>query len=192
MTLLEEMEQYALEKDVPIMQQEGINFMCSFIKEHQLKSILEIGSAIGYSAIRMAMIDEDIHITTIERDEERYHRAKEYIARSPYAHQITLLFGDALEADIHGNYDMIFIDAAKAQYIKFFERYEPLLKQHGYIITDNLKFHGFVEHPETVTSRNLRQLVGKISRFINYLKSRNDYETKFLEQGDGIGISKKK
>lgn len=192
MTLLEEMEQYALEKDVPIMQQEGINFMCSFIKEHQIKSILEIGSAIGYSAIRMAMVDEDIHITTIERDEERYNRAKEYIARSPYAHQITLLFGDALEADIHGNYDMIFIDAAKAQYIKFFERYEPLLKQHGYIITDNLKFHGFVEHPETVTSRNLRQLVGKISRFINYLKSRNDYETKFLEQGDGIGISKKK
>lgn len=192
MTLLEEMEQYALEKDVPIMQQEGINFMCSFIKEHQLKSILEIGSAIGYSAIRMAMVDEDIHITTIERDEERYNRAKEYIARSPYAHQITLLFGDALEVEIHGNYDMIFIDAAKAQYIKFFERYEPLLKQHGYIITDNLKFHGFVEHPETVTSRNLRQLVGKISRFINYLKSRNDYETKFLEQGDGIGISKKK
>ena len=192
MTLLEEMEQYALEKDVPIMQQEGINFMCSFIKEHQLKSILEIGSAIGYSAIRMAMIDTDIHITTIERDEERYNRAKEYIARSPYADQITLLFGDALEADIQGNYDMIFIDAAKAQYIKFFERYEPLLKQHGYIITDNLKFHGFVEHPETVTSRNLRQLVGKISRFINYLKSRNDYETKFLEQGDGIGISQRK
>ena len=67
MTLLEEMEQYALEKDVPIMLQEGITFMCSFIKEHQLKSILEIGSAIGYSAIRMAMLDKNIHITTIER-----------------------------------------------------------------------------------------------------------------------------
>lgn len=192
MTLLEEMEQYALEKDVPIMQQEGITFMCSFIKEHQLKSILEIGSAIGYSAIRMAMLDKNIHITTIERDEERYQKAKEYIARSEYKDQITLLYGDALEADIQGSYDMIFIDAAKAQYIRFFERYEPLLIQGGYIITDNLKFHGFVEHPETATSRNLRQLVGKISRFINYLKSRDDFDTTFLEQGDGIGISKKK
>ncbi|RGC50740.1 O-methyltransferase [Absiella sp. AM29-15] len=192
MTLLEEMEQYALEKDVPIMQQEGITFMCSFIKEHQLKSILEIGSAIGYSAIRMAMLDKNIHITTIERDEERYQKAKEYIARSEYKDQITLLYGDALEANIQGSYDMIFIDAAKAQYIRFFERYEPLLIQGGYIITDNLKFHGFVEHPETATSRNLRQLVGKISRFINYLKSRDDFDTTFLEQGDGIGISKKK
>ena len=186
------MEQYALEKDVPIMLQEGITFMCSFIKEHQLKSILEIGSAIGYSAIRMAMLDKNIHITTIERDEERYQKAKEYIARSEYKDQITLLYGDALEADIQGSYDMIFIDAAKAQYIRFFERYEPLLIQGGYIITDNLKFHGFVEHPETATSRNLRQLVGKISRFINYLKSRDDFDTTFLEQGDGIGISKKK
>lgn len=192
MTLLEEMEQYALEKDVPIMLQEGITFMCSFIKEHQLKSILEIGSAIGYSAIRMAMLDKNIHITTIERDEERYQKAKEYIARSEYKDQITLLYGDALEANIQGSYDMIFIDAAKAQYIRFFERYEPLLIQGGYIITDNLKFHGFVEHPETATSRNLRQLVGKISRFINYLKSRDDFDTTFLEQGDGIGISKKK
>ena len=192
MTLLEGMEQYALEKDVPIMQQEGITFMCSFIKEHQLKSILEIGSAIGYSAIRMAMLDKNIHITTIERDEERYQKAKEYIARSEYKDQITLLYGDALEANIQGSYDMIFIDAAKAQYIRFFERYEPLLIQGGYIITDNLKFHGFVEHPETATSRNLRQLVGKISRFINYLKSRDDFDTTFLEQGDGIGISKKK
>lgn len=192
MTLLEEMEQYALEKDVPIMLQEGITFMCSFIKEHQLKSILEIGSAIGYSTIRMAMLDKNIHITTIERDEERYQKAKEYIARSEYKDQITLLYGDALEADIQGSYDMIFIDAAKAQYIRFFERYEPLLIQGGYIITDNLKFHGFVEHPETATSRNLRQLVGKISRFINYLKSRDDFDTTFLEQGDGIGISKKK
>lgn len=192
MTLLEEMEQYALEKDVPIMQQEGITFMCSFIKEHQLKSILEIGSAIGYSTIRMAMLDKNIHITTIERDEERYQKAKEYIARSEYKDQITLLYGDALEANIQGSYDMIFIDAAKAQYIRFFERYEPLLIQGGYIITDNLKFHGFVEHPETATSRNLRQLVGKISRFINYLKSRDDFDTTFLEQGDGIGISKKK
>lgn len=192
MTLIEEMEQYALENDVPIMQKEGIDFMCTFIENHQLKSILEIGSAIGYSAIRMAMLREDIYITTIEKDKARYSKAKEYIERSPYADRITLLLGDALEAEITGCYDMIFIDAAKAQYIRFFERYEPLLNRGGYIISDNLKFHGFVEHPETATSRNLRQLVGKIARFVKYLKAREDYTTVFLEQGDGIGISQKK
>lgn len=191
MTLVEEMEAYALEQDVPIMQQEGITFMCSFIEEHQIKQILEIGSAIGYSAIRMAMMDPAIHITTIERDEVRYRKAVEYIAKSPYQNQITLLFGDALETVIEGSFDLIFIDAAKAQYIKFFERYEPLLKQNGYIISDNLNFHGFVEHPETVTSRNLRQLVGKIKRFVTYLEEKEGYETIFLSQGDGIGISRK-
>lgn len=192
MTLLEEMEQYAQENDVPIMQKEGITFMCAFIEEHQLKSILEIGSAIGYSAIRMAMLREDIHITTIEKDQVRYAKAKEYIRRSSYAERITIIQGDALETEISGSYDMIFIDAAKAQYIRFFERYEPLLIKGGYIISDNLKFHGFVEHPEHATSRNLRQLVGKIARFVEYLKTRDDYETVFLEQGDGIGISQKK
>lgn len=192
MTLIEEMEQYALVNDIPIMQQEGIDFMCAFIKEHQIKNILEIGSAIGYSAMRMAMLDSQIHVTTIERDQKRYQKAVDYINRSSCETQITLLYGDALTADISGNYDLIFIDAAKAQYIRFFERYEPLLKPKGYIISDNLKFHGFVEHPETATSRNLRQLVGKISRFVEYLKRRDDFDTTFLEQGDGIGISQKK
>lgn len=192
MTLIEEMEQYALVNDIPIMQQEGIDFMCTFIKEHQIKNILEIGSAIGYSAMRMAMLDSQIHVTSIERDQKRYQKAVDYINRSSCETQITLLYGDALTADISGNYDLIFIDAAKAQYIRFFERYEPLLKPKGYIISDNLKFHGFVEHPETATSRNLRQLVGKISRFVEYLKRRDDFDTTFLEQGDGIGISQKK
>ena len=142
MTLIEEMEMYAHEHDVPIMQKEGIDFMCSFLKEHNLKHVLEIGSAIGYSAIRMAMLDMDIQITTIERDKDRYDQAVEYVKRSGLQDRITLLFGDALETVVEGSFDMLFIDAAKAQYTKFFERYEPLLKKGGYVITDNLKFHG--------------------------------------------------
>ena len=118
MTLIEEMEIYAQEHDVPIMQKEGINFMCSFLREHNLKHVLEIGSAIGYSAIRMAMLDTDMHITTIERDTERYDQAVEYVQRSGLQDQITLLFGDALETVVAGSYDMLFIDAAKAQYTK--------------------------------------------------------------------------
>lgn len=192
MTLIEEMEAYAKEHQVPIMQKEGIDFMCHFLQEHQLTRILEIGSAIGYSAIRMALLDTNIHVTTIERDEERYQKAVDYIQRSGLEKQITLIFGDALETEIQGEYDMLFIDAAKAQYTKFFERYEPLLLEGGYVITDNLHFHGLVEHPEIIKSRNLRSLVRKISSFVDYLKQRDDYDTTFYDFGDGVGISRKK
>lgn len=140
MTLIEEMEAYAKDFDVPIMQKEGIDFMCNFINENKITSILEIGSAIGYSAIRMAQLNKNIHITTIERDEERYKKAVDYIQRSGLEKQINIIYGDALETVVNGSYDMIFIDAAKAQYIRFFERYEGYLKKDGYIITDNLNF----------------------------------------------------
>ena len=189
--LIKEMEAYAKLHDVPIMQDEGLAFMCSFIEEHKVKRILEIGSAIGYSALRMAMLDKDIEIVTIERDEIRYNKAKEFISKSNCESQIELRNEDALQSIIEGEFDLLFIDAAKAQYIKFFERYETNVKHGGFIITDNLQFHGFVNHPEKVTSRNLRQLVTKIAKFTEYLTKRNDYQTKFLKIGDGVGISKK-
>ena len=103
--------------------------MCNFINENKITSILEIGSAIGYSAIRMAQLNKNIHITTIERDEERYKKAVDYIQRSGLEKQINIIYGDALETVVNGSYDMIFIDAAKAQYIRFFERYEGYLKK---------------------------------------------------------------
>lgn len=190
-TLLIEMEDYAKKNDVPIMQDEGLQFMCEFIKEHRIKRILEIGSAIGYSAIRMAMLDNDIKVVTIERDEQRYIKALFYIQQSNQKEQISIYHEDALEANIEGEFDMLFIDAAKAQYTKFFERYEKNVVKGGFIITDNLQFHGFVNHPEKKMSRNLRQLVTKISKFLDYLNQRDDYETNFIEQGDGIGISRK-
>ena len=192
MNVIQDMELYGLEHDVPIMQKEGINFMCNFIKEHQIKNILEIGSAIGYSAICMAMVDPEIRVVTIERDEVRYQKAVENIQRAGLQDRITLIFGDALETEVEGEFDLLFIDAAKAQYIKFFERYTVYLKQHGYVITDNLKFHGFVEHRERVMSRNLRQLVTKISKFVKYLEEREDYDTTFYDFGDGVGISQKR
>ncbi len=190
--LIREMEEYAKINDVPIMQHEGIDFMCNFIKKNNIKNILEIGSAIGYSAIRMANLNPNIKIVTVERDDIRYQKAVENIKKAKMENQITIIHGDALETVIDGEFDMLFIDAAKAQYIKFFERYEKNLVKNGYVITDNLKFHGFVEHRELVTSRNLRQLVTKIGKFVDYLKNRDDFETKFFDFGDGVGISRKK
>lgn len=192
MTMIEEMEAYAKTHKIPIMQKEGIDFLCAFIQKHQIFSVLEIGSAIGYSAIRMAMLHPGIKVTTIERDEERYAKARAYIEACGLEEQITLVQGDALETVIGGSYDMLFIDAAKAQYIRFFERYEKNVRTGGYIITDNLKFHGYVEHKELVKTRRLRRLVTKLQDFVDYLKQREDYETEFFDFGDGVGISRKK
>lgn len=192
MKTLKDIEGYAQLNNIPIMQKEGMDFLCEFIKQHQCSRILEIGSAIGYSAICMAQLSQNIHVTTIERDVERYHMAKENIQDFDLTQRIDIHLGDALEFETNEMYDFIFIDAAKAQYIKFFERYEKNLIEEGYMLSDNLDFHGFVDHPEQATSRNLRQLVRKIKSYIDYLEDHPRFETTFLKLGDGIAISHKK
>lgn len=190
--LIEEMEKYAIEYDIPIMQKDGIEFFQKLILENNIKSILEIGSAIGYSAIQLARLDHEISITTIERDDVRYEQAVKNIQKSGLSRQITIHHADALEIEIEGEFDCIFIDAAKAQYIKFFEKYEKNLSENGLILSDNLSFHGFVENPELKMSRNLRQLVGKIKRYITWLENNEEYDTLFIHEGDGLAISRKK
>ena len=192
MNKIKEMEVYAKAHDIPIMETHGIAFMCEFIRTHKIKRILEIGSAIGYSAICMAMLDDEIQITTIERDIERYTMAVSNIEEMNLQSRIQIVHGDALETIVEGEFDMLFIDAAKAQYIRFFERYEENLRKGGYIISDNLKFHGYVDHPEMITSRNLRQLIRKIKNYIEYLQNRTDFDTTFIQIGDGVAISEKK
>ena len=120
---LEPLEKYAKEHNVPNIQKEGLDFIINYIKENKVKTILEIGTAIGYSAINMAQIDENIHITTIERNENMYSIARKNIKKFGLNKQITLVLNDALNVNVTGKYDLIFIDAAKAQYIKFFEKY---------------------------------------------------------------------
>lgn len=189
--MLSELEIYAQTYNIPIMEKEGIEFMCNFIKTHKTYRILELGTAIGYSTIQMAMVDPKVKIVTIERDEKRYKLANENIKKYNCSNQITTVLEDALTYDTLEMFDLIFIDAAKSQYIKFFERYENNLEVGGYIISDNLKFHGFVDHPERIQSRNLRQMIGKIKRYVDYLENHISYETTFLDIGDGIAISKK-
>lgn len=187
---LKEMEEYAKEHNVPIMLPDGIDFLVQYIKENKIKNILEIGTAIGYSSIRMCLIDKDIKVTTIERDEIRYLEAKKNIKKFNLEKQIELIYGDALETNITGKYDLIFIDAAKSQYIKFFERYEKNLNLNGVIVSDNLNFHGLTHTTEPIESRNVRGIVRKLNNYIDYLKNNNHFITDFYEIGDGISISK--
>ncbi len=186
-------KEYAQEHNVPIMQEEGIKFLTTFILKHQIKNILEVGTAIGYSAIMMALVNEDIHVTTIERDEERYLEAVKNIKKFGLQNRITLLFKDAKEIKLDEQFDLIFLDAAKAQNIAFFQNFEKNLKKEGYIITDNMNFHGYVNVKlEEIQSKNLRNLVRKIKEYHTFLEENDHFITEFYPVGDGISVSEKK
>ena len=189
---IKEMKLYANINKVPIMEEDGIKYLTSFIFKNRIKSVLEIGSAIGYSAIQMALVDPDIHITTIERDQDRYLQALKNIKELELDDRITLIFNDALEVTLEDKYDLLFIDAAKAQNINFFNKFSNNVNENGYIITDNMKFHGLVDKSEEeIESRDLRQLVRKIKDYKIFLEENNDYVTEFINVGDGLAVTTK-
>ena len=192
--LILEMERYASEHDVPIMQKEGIAFLMKLIKNNNLKNVLEIGSAIGYSAILMASASADVKVTTIERDETMYMECLKNVKKCNLEEKVNVVFQDALDLNLAEGtqYDLIFIDAAKGQYQKFFEKYQHFLTPNGMIVTDNLKFHGYVGKSQTIESKNLRQLVEKIENYIAYLKTNEEFSTKFYDVGDGVSVSVRK
>ena len=193
MVHLLDIEKYAKDNNVPIMLPDGIEFLLNYIKENNVKTILEIGTAIGYSAIRMALISSDIKVTTIERDIDRYNEAIKNISDFSLEIQINVIYADAFDVDLSEKFDLIFIDAAKSQYIKFFEKFKYNLNETGTIISDNLEFHGLVENKENVSlSRNVRGLVRKINEYVTFLKDNREFKTDFYSIGDGIGVSVRK
>ncbi len=191
--LILEMEEYASLKNIPIIEKDSIAFIMKYIKKNNIKNILEIGSAIGYSTILMASVAQDVTVTTIERDEARYMECLKNVKKCGFEKKINVVFQDALEVNLTGvKYDMIFIDAAKGQYTKFFEKFQYFLKDGGTIITDNLKFHGYVGKSKEIESKNLRGLAEKIENYIEFLKNNKDFETNFYDVGDGLSVSVKK
>ena len=190
--MLEKIEEYAKENRVPIMMKDGIEYLCNYIKEHKIKRILEIGSAIGYSAIKMALVDKDINITTIEKDIDRYNIALDNINKFNLSNRINIILDDAMNTNIDGEFDLVFIDAAKGKNIAFFEKYKHNLSKCGIIITDNLFFHGLINDETLIKTKNQRGIVNKIKSFISFLKDNKEFETEFVSVGDGISISRKK
>lgn len=192
--LIMEMELYAQEHNVPIIEKNSIAFIMKFIKANNIKNILEIGGAIGYSAILMASSSPDVKVTTIERDETNYMECLKNVKKCNFDQKISVVFQDALELNLseENKYDLIFIDAAKGQNMKFFEKYKFFLADGGAIITDNLKFHGYVGNSDKIESKNLRQLVKKIESYIEFLNTNEEYTTKFYDVGDGLSISVRK
>lgn len=189
--LIRDMKNYALENNVPIMTEGGIDYLMKYIRKYNIKNILEVGTAIGYSAIMMCSVDTDITVTTIERDEKRYLEALKNIKKAHLEDRINLIYHDALDVSVDDEFDLIFIDAAKAQNRNFFEKFKRNLKDDGTIITDNMNFHGLVNKDlESIESRNLRQLVRKVKEYREFLENNKEFSTEFFDIGDGIAVSK--
>lgn len=190
--MINEIEKYAHDNKIPIMLPDGIEYLCNYIKENNIKKILEIGTAIGYSAIKMALIDKEIKITTIEKDKERYNEAIKNINIFKLNDRIEVLLNDALEVELKGKYDLIFIDASKGHNIDFFNKYKNNLNNNGTIITDNLSFHGLVENESLAVTKNQKGIVNKIKKYIEFLDNNKEFKTKYIEVGDKISISVKR
>lgn len=191
-----EIEKNALDRNIPVMQKEGLEFLIQTFKKNNCHYCLEIGSAIGYSAMMMVSNIDDFYVETIELNEERYNEALDNINNNQLNDKINIYLDDALTFDISHlqvkQFDCLFIDAAKAQYQKFFEKYMPLVKENGICIVDNLDFHGMVFDIDHIKNRNTKQLVKKIKRFKDWIFNHDKYDVQYYHVGDGICIIKRK
>ncbi len=185
-------EKEAIEQNIPIMDRVSMQFVCQMIRLLQPKEILEIGTAIGYSALRMLDAVPSTTIVTIERDESRYHRAKELIEKNNQSEKIHLIHGDAadiltsLQTTGH-DFDVAFIDAAKGQYQTFFEATDPMIRSGGMIISDNVLFRRLVASGEV--NKKYQTLVRKLNEYNQWLMKHPSYNTSIVPIGDGIAIS---
>lgn len=189
--LIKEIEDYGIKKNVPIMSEETIETIKNIIMVNEVHTILEIGTAIGYSTICFASTLGVTNITSIERDPVRSKIAKENVKKSELKN-INLYENDALDIEIKDKFDLIIIDAAKSQNMKFFNKFKENLNEDGIIIIDNLSFHGYVNQETRIQSRNLRQMVNKIRKFIDFLNNNEEFTVKYIEVGDTLGVCKRK
>lgn len=189
--LIKEIEEYGIKNNVPIMSEDTIETIKNIITVNEFHTILEVGTAIGYSTICFASIPGVTNITSIERDPIRSAIAVNNVKESGLKN-ITLRHTDALEIELNDKYDLIIIDAAKSQNMKFFNKFKENLNEDGIIIIDNLSFHGYVNQKERIKSRNLRQMVNKIRKFLDFLNNNEEFTVKYIEVGDTLGVCKRK
>ena len=188
---LEKIKQKALEEHIPIIMDDTLEVIEKELKENPPKKVLEIGAAVGYSAMCFSeFLSEDGVIDTIERDEERIQEAKENFKKVGVENKIKLYEGDAVEIlpTLNEKYDMVFIDAAKGKYPFFLKEALRMINKNGVIFADNILYKGYVmsdynKHKQRTAVRNLREYIKEISENPNL-------ETEILEVGDGLAISR--
>ncbi len=189
---LEKIKQKALEEHIPIIMDDTLQIIADILKTNKPKKMLEIGTAVGYSAICFSKyLDKEATIDTIERDEERVKEAITNISKLGLEHKIHIYSGDAVDVlpTLTEKYDAIFIDAAKGKYPFFLKESERLLNKNGIIFADNILYKGYVmsdynKHKQRTAVRNLREYIKEVTENPNY-------ETKIIEVGDGLAITRK-
>ena len=190
---LEKIKDEALENHIPIIMDDTLEVISKILKEKKPKRILEIGAAVGYSAICFSeYLTDDGIIDTIERDEERIKEAKINLKRAEVEEKIILHEGDAVEIlpTLNEKYDIVFIDAAKGKYPFFLSQALRMIKSDGVIIADNVLYKGYVmsdynKHKQRTAVRNLREYIKEITE-------NPSLDTEILEVGDGLAISRLK
>ena len=191
--MIEEIKKKALDEKVPIIKDDGLLFILNLIKERNVKDILELGCAVGYSSIQMASLRDDIHIDTIEKNEDMYKQAIINIKEEGLDDRINVHFMPIEEFKTDKKYDLIFVDAAKAQYFKYTEQFLDNLKDDGVFVYDNMIFHGLVYDVENIKSKNTRSLVKKLINFLQIMRNDKRFDIMFFEDvGDGILLASKK
>ena len=186
---IEEMEAFAKKYEVPISQPETIKLIEILIKFGKISRVLEVGSAIGYSAIRMAMAGAKL-IDTIEINPDAVRVARDNIERSGLGNNINVIYGDAKDVlpTMDGEYDMIFIDASKGQYNEFFPHCMRMLASGGILVSDNVLYKGMTATDELVERRKIT-IVRRLRSYIDMLCSHPELETDILPLGDGVALS---
>ncbi|RNA68773.1 O-methyltransferase [Alteribacter keqinensis] len=191
--ILSEMESLAREERVPIMEQTGLEAMLLMMSLHKPKQILEIGTAIGYSSLRMADRLKDSTVVTIERDADRIRQARAFHERANAQDRITIIEGDALETADQvsqlGPFDALFIDAAKGQYERFFELYEPMVNEGGVIFSDNILFKGLVPGTRTPEKKRMEQMVKRLQQYNEARMADGRFQSMIYPIGDGLMVS---
>ena len=191
--LLKELEVFAEENSVPIVHKEVSDLLKVLLKMQKPQRILEVGCAIGYSSILFATTCEgNVDITTCERNPVMIERAKENIKRAGFENNITILEGDAEEklSQVQGEFDLIFIDAAKGQYKLFFDLVIDKLKDGGLLVSDNILYKGMVAHDDFVVRRK-KTIVKRMRNYLDYICNCDYLTTSLLPMGDGVAISYK-
>lgn len=188
--LLRELRRDAEENDVPVSQRETSAFLQFLCAVKQPKRILEIGTAIGYSAIAMAKCCQ-AEIVTLERDETMIAKAKENISKAGMEERITLIEGDATQtlSSVTGSFDLVFVDAAKGQYDVFLQQIE--VSDGGVLVCDNVLYKGMTATDELVVRRKIT-IVKRLREFLNTLMNDESYVTSLLPLGDGVALAYKK
>lgn len=193
--LLEDMEDFAAKNHVPIINECGRKAFLDIVRQTKPKKVLEIGTAIGYSTLLIAAnAAEDVKITTLELDVNRYNEAREYIARSPYEKNIKQYLGDAGELLVNlqasnEEFDFVFIDAAKGQYLDYLNKIQPMLTANAVILADNVLFRGYVRSNEK-PPRRYRTIVKRLREYIEVVTA-PPFSTQILENGDGLAVTRR-